>query len=149
MRNRIHSPNLSSCLPLALAAAFLFFIAPAMAQSPLRHLASVPLLKGTYVFNQLNNCVHANGTLFQSTGSLSLNPGTGTFELDAYNAEGDPLTLDHVKQHGTFSNSGKTITFGTATYQVTYGKLEKGIATYLAFIAAADGCASQISLSRQ
>jgi hypothetical protein len=84
-----------------------------------------PVLKGTYDFIEVINCVQAQGIFFQDRGSLSLSPNTGTFRFNAYAAEGDPLKLDHIKQSGTYSNSGTTVTFDTTTYQATYGKLER------------------------
>jgi hypothetical protein len=54
-----------------------------------------------------------------------------------------------VKQTLTYTNSASTVTFGDTLYQVTYGKIQKGIATYLSMVAAGDPCGAQIVLSRQ
>ena len=123
--------------------------APAMAQSLQGSPPDVPVLSGTYAYTQVQNCVKSSGTFYQVTASATFDPKSGTFKEDGYAASDDPLTLNHVKGHASYSNSGTTLTLGDTIFQVTYGKLEKGIATYLSAIAVVNSCGVQAWLSRQ
>lgn len=149
MHRPCHSrtPNLHRVRTVAAATSVFFLCAPAMAQSYQTEPPAVPILKGGYVLTDVQNCV--SGAFSQITGLGTFDPTSGTFKLNGYLATGNPLNLTHVKQSLSYSNSGTTITLGDTVYQVTYGKLEKGIATYLSFIAADGTCAAQIWLSRQ
>jgi len=125
------------------------FAATAMAQPSQAKAPAVPVLKGGYVLTDTQMCISGKGQFSQITGLATFDPISGKLKLDGYSSGGDPLTLTHIKQTLSYSNSATTITLGDTVYQVTYGKLEKGIATYLSLIAAADPCAAQIWLSRQ
>jgi hypothetical protein len=152
MHNRSRSRNSNSHFVTALAFATFavsFFTAPAMAQSSQAEPPAVPALKGGYVLTDVQLCISGKGVSSQITGLASFDPTSGTLKLNGYIATGDPLTLNHLKQTLSYSNSATTVTLGDTVYQVTYGKLEKGIATYLSLIAVADPCAAQIWLSRQ
>jgi hypothetical protein len=133
---------------LAAALAACLFTATATAQSAQAEAPAVPVLKGGYVLTDVQLCT-AGSQSSQITGLATFSPKSGTLKLAGYIANGDPLTLTHIKQSLPYSNSATTVTLGDTVYQVTYGKLEKGIATYLSLIAAADPCAAQIWLSRQ
>jgi hypothetical protein len=152
MHNRSRSRNSNSYFVTALAFAMVavsLFNAPAMAQSSQARTPTVPILKGGYALTDVQICVSGKGLSSQITGRASFNTASGTLKLDGYIATGDPLTLTHLKQTLSYSNSTTTVTLGDTVYQVTYGKLEKGVATYLSLIAVADPCAAQIWLSRQ
>lgn len=152
MHNRSRSRNLiSRFMPTLGGAAIAAFCcsAPAMAESSQAEPPAVPILKGDYVLTDIVNCVPGEGNVLQLTGQGSFDPTSGKFKLDGYAASGNPLVLTRSKQSLSYSNSATTITLGDTVYQVTYGKLEKGIATYLSFIAADGTCASQMWLSRQ
>ena len=133
-------------------AAFAFvaccFCAPDDAQASQRGPQDVPLIKGDYVLTDTQLCT-SKGMNSQITGLASFDSTTGKIKLTGYIASGDPVTLDHLKQTLSYSNSATTVTLGDTVYQATYGKLANGIATSLALIAAADPCAAQIWLSRQ
>jgi hypothetical protein len=152
MHNQSHSRNQVlhrlMTIPAAALAACLF-VAPAMAQSFQVETPAVPILKGAYVLTDMQLCISGKGQSSQITGRATFDPTSGTLKLDGYIATGDPLLLNPLKQRLSYSNSATTITLGDTVYQVTYGKLDKGIATYLSFIAAVDPCAAQIWLSRQ
>jgi len=79
----------------------------------------------------------------------SFNSTTGKLKLVGSVASGDPMVLNPLKQTLSYSNSLTTVTLGETVYQVVYGKLDNGVATYASLIAAADPCAAQITLSRQ
>jgi hypothetical protein len=153
MSNRFHFPGLTGrlvAMPALSAAAIFVFYEPAVAQSPQTEPKSVPVLKGGYAFTAMENCLPESSGLRGISGSLTFDPKTGTAKIDEYLAAGNPLSLNHAHQSGTYSNSGSTLTLGSTTYQVTYGKLENGIATYLTFITVeSDGCGYQGWLSRQ
>jgi hypothetical protein len=151
MHNRSRSGNSNSCFVTALAFATVavsFFCAPAGAQSSQAKTPAVPALKGGYVLTDVQICTTGKSQS-QITGLATFNTTTGKLKLDGYIATGNPLTLTHLKQTLSYSNSTTTVTLGDTVYQVTYGKLEKGVATYLSLIAVADPCAAQIWLSRQ
>jgi hypothetical protein len=150
-KSRSRTATLRHVLTIAAAAtAAIVICAPAVAQSPQTVPGSVPILKGSYVLTYVENCVAASGSFNQEIGSLSFSPNDGTVKIDGYVASGDPLSLNHFKGSDTYSNSGATFTIGSITYQVAYGKLEKGIATYLSFLTvASNGCGDQGWLSRQ
>jgi len=152
MHGKSRSPNatLRRSLTIMVAMAVVFvFCAPAMAQSSHTETPAIPILKGGYVLTDVQICVSGKGQSSQITGRASFDPASGTLKLNGYIATGDPLTLNHLRQSLSYSNSASTVTLGDTVYQVTYGKLEKGIATYLSLIAAVDPCAAQIWLSRQ
>jgi len=110
---------------------------------------AVPVLKGTYILTQVDNCVKSAGAFYQITATVDFDPKTGTYKLDGYSAADDPLTLSHIKGNATYSNSGSTFTLGDTTLQAFYGKLDKGVATYVSAIAVLDSCGYQIWMSRQ
>jgi hypothetical protein len=136
---------------LACAAVAAFPICmPAIAQSPQTEPAGAPVLKGTYVITDMQNCVVASGVVNQLTGSLDFNADHGTVKIDIYQIDGNPLTMTHDTGSGTYSNTNSTFTLNGITYKVFYGRLERGIATYLSFITVEnDGCGYQGWLSRQ
>ena len=136
----------SGLTPARAAVAVFFFTATAMAQSP----QTVPILSGGYVLTAMENCLPVSSGLRNETGTLTFDPKSGTVKISVYLMSGDPLTLSQSKGATTYSNSAKTLTLGSTTYQATYGKREKGIATYVSFIAVeGDGCGYQGWLSRQ
>ena len=110
----------------------------------------VPLLSGTYVFNATQNCLPVTGDLQNITGTMTFDPKSGKMKLFEYLTSGNPLTLQKGKGTETFSNSAKTFTLQTTTFQAFYGKREKGVATSFSFIGVIEGgCALQVSLILQ
>ena len=139
---------------VAAATAILFFScccfsAPASAQPSQTLPPDGPTLKGAYVLTDTLMCVPGKGGFTQLSGLATFDPQSGKLKLDGYSAGGDPVTLNHVRQTLPYTNSASTVTFGDTVYQATYGKIEKGVATYLSLIAAADPCAAQVWLSRK
>ncbi len=114
-------------------------------------VADVPILSGSYVFNAVENCVASSGTFSQVSGIIKFDADTGKAEQDGFLVSGDPVTLQHFKGTGTYSNSKSTLTLDTDTFQATYGKLSKGIATYVSYIglSASGNCGVQGWLSRK
>ena len=110
----------------------------------------VPLLSGTYVFNAIQNCLPVTGDLQNITGTMTFDPKAGKMKLFEYLTSGNPLTLQKGKGTETFSNSAKTFTLETTTFQAFYGKRDKGVATSFSFIGVIEGgCALQVSLVLQ
>jgi len=133
----------------AAAAAVFLFCAPAMAQPSRPTTRAVPILTGDYVLTDVQLCIPSKGNSSQLSGRVSFDPTTGKAKFNGYSASGNPLTLTHVKQTLSYSNSATTLTLGNTVYHVTYGKLDKGIATYLSSIAIDVTCAAQVLLARQ
>lgn len=125
------------------------FSVPAGAQSSQTLPPDGPTLKGAYVLTDAVMCTPGKGGFSEVTGLATFDPKSGKLKLEGYSAGGDPVTLSHVKQTLPYTNSASTVTFGDTVYQATYGTIEKGIATYLSLIVAADPCASQVWLSRK
>jgi hypothetical protein len=88
--------------------------------------------------------------LLNITGTMTFDPKSGRVKLFEYVTSGNPLTLQKGKATETFSNSAKTFTLQTTTFQAFYGKREKGVATAFSFIGVIEGgCALQVSLILQ
>jgi len=149
MHNQIGRRNTAVLRVLTIAAAAFAFCATASAQSSEANPQAVPKLKGGYVLTDVQLCVPGKSQNFQITGLATFDPATGKMKLNGYTAGGDPMTLNHVRQTLSYSNSATTVTLGDTVYQVTYGSLENGIAAYLSLMAVADPCAAQIWMSRQ
>lgn len=116
-------------------------------------MADVPILSGNYVINVVQNCVDLDASFAQVSGTINFDPGSGKVEQDVFAALGKPLTFQRFKQHGTYSNSKSTLTLDSNTFQATYGKLSKGIATYVSYIGLVENgpgnCGVQGWLSRK
>ena len=97
-------------------------------------MADVPILSGKYVANVVENCVALDGTFSQLSGIVEFDPSSGKVDQDVSLVSGNPLNLQNLKAHGTYSNSKSTLTLDTNTFQATYGNLSKGIATYVSYI---------------
>jgi len=147
-RFRLRNSTLRITMALAFAAfAVSFSGASAMAQSSRAGPPAVPMLKGGYALTDVQMCNSGNSS--QITALATFDTTTGKLKLKGYIATGNPVTLDTLTQTLSYSNSATTVTLGDTVYQVTYGKVANGIATYLSMIAAANPCAAQIWLSRQ
>lgn len=131
---------------LSAAVAVIAFGTPAMA-------ADAPILSGKYAANIVQNCVKSFGDLFQFSGTLDFDSSHGKVKVDGYFALNNPLELEHQQQTGSYSNGNNTLTIDTVTYKAAYGKVEKGIATFVSYIAVVPGgesnCAVQGWLSRK
>jgi hypothetical protein len=149
---------------IATAAAVLFLSTPALADAAAGSpsTAKTPVLSGSYVWSWSESCL--GGTLSTSvmSGVITFDPKTGAATLKGWHASANgtnTYVLSTENLTGTYSNTAKTLTFnsGTAsesTYQVTYGAVTGGIATYLSLIAAAVetdnvSCADLATLMRQ
>lgn len=151
MRNR---SSFQHCMILsaAFAAAVPFLCASAMADSaaPQRNPKSVPILSGGYVLTATENCLPESAGLRNETATLTFDPMSGTAKINGYVMSGDPLSLNPEKGSASYSNSSQTLTLGSQTYQAVYGHRDKGVATYVSFMAVEpDGCGYQGLLSRQ
>ncbi|MFL5239190.1 MAG: hypothetical protein ACJ8EL_16640 [Rhizomicrobium sp.] len=110
---------------------------------------AVPVLKGSYIYTQVENCVKHSGIFEQETGTAVFNPTRGIYKLDGYSVAGDPLTLTPFSAKTVYSNSGSTLTLGGYTFQVVYGELEDGVATSLSAITVVGSCGYQFWMSRK
>ncbi|HEX3942510.1 MAG TPA: hypothetical protein VHW69_00340 [Rhizomicrobium sp.] len=148
-QSRNQALHRAAAIPAAALAACLF-TATAMAQSPQAEAPTVPILKGGYVLTATENCLPDSAGLRNETASLTFDPKSGTAKIKGYVMSGDPLSLNPAKGSASYSNSTQTLTLGSQTYQAVYGHREKGIATYVSFMAVEpDGCGYQGWLSRQ
>lgn len=123
--------------------------ASAIAQSTNTNAKAVPQIDGNYVLTDIEVCNPGKTGPVIITALASFNSTTGKLKLAGTVASGDPMTLNALKQSLSYSNSSSSVTLGDTVYQAIYGKLDKGVATYLSLIAAADPCAAQATLSRQ
>ena len=110
---------------------------------------AVPAITGDYVLTDTQVCSSNNFGPVLISALASFNSTTGKAKLVGSIASGSPMVLAPLKQTLSYSNSQTTVTLGETVYQVIYGKLDNGTATYLSMIAVDDPCAAEIVLSRQ
>jgi hypothetical protein len=94
-----------------------------------------------------------------ASGVITFDPKTGAAKLSDWhtNGSGSPPTayvLSSESATGTYSNTATTLTLGSETFEVTYGAMTGGIATYLSYIGVVvglnnDSCADLATLMRQ
>jgi len=118
---------------------------------------AVPAVSGTYTYTWIESCFNTNGTLAgvsHTTGTLAADSGSGMATLNGFTAQGSPPVLTTISGTAAYSNTKTTITINGQTYDVFYGKVTKGVATSLTYIAVVDGdsgakCSDQAQLSLQ
>ena len=120
--------RISFLLAAALGASAML-VSPAMAAK-----GTLPIISGNYVLTEVDNCVNSATSFSQETVLASFNPNTGAVTFNGYKAGGNPLTLGASSGSGTYSNTATTLTLNGNTFQVIYGKLAGGKATYLSYI---------------
>lgn len=116
-------------------------------------MAAVPTLSGAYVYTSIESCYNNSWSVAHTTGTATFTPSTGTATISGYHAGGTPPTLTPVSGTISYSNTATTITLNGTTYEVSYGKATKGVATHLAFIAVVPGdsgaaCSDQGTLTQ-
>jgi hypothetical protein len=118
---------------------------------------AVPAVSGTYTYTWIESCFNTNGTLAgvsHTTGTLAFDSGSGMATLSGFTAQGSPPVLTTISGTAAYSNTKTTITINGQTYDVFYGKVAKGVATSLTYIAVVDGdsgakCSDQAQLLLQ
>jgi hypothetical protein len=107
-------------------------------------VAATPVLSGTYVMSLGEYCWYDSQALIDyNSGTITFDPNTAAASFTGYVAHGGPPALDSLSYAGTYSNTSTTLTItpsgGSArTFQISYGKLTKGIATSASFIGVND-----------
>jgi hypothetical protein len=116
-------------------------------------MANTPVLSGKYAFSSVVNCGSAGSGVSQTSGLLTFDPTAGTVSIVGNVIDGDPPVMRSTVATVSFSNTSGTITVNGVTYQATFGKLSRGIATYLTYIGvySQDGhaCGAEGWLSRR
>jgi len=136
------------------AAVMLMFGGSAMAADPPK---AVPAVSGTYTYTWIESCFNTNGTLAgvsHTTGTVAFNTTTAMASLSGFTAQGEPPVLAPISGTAAYSNTKTTITVDGQAYDVFYGKVAKGVATSLTYIAVVNGddgakCSDQAQLVAQ
>jgi hypothetical protein len=118
---------------------------------------SVPAVSGSYTYTWIESCFNTNGSLAgvsHTTGVATFDSGSGMASLSGFTAQGSPPVLTTISGTAPYSNTKTTITIDGQAYDVFYGKVTKGVATSLTYIAVVNGdggdkCSDQAQLSLQ
>jgi hypothetical protein len=138
------------------AAVMLMFCGSAVAAvTPLPK--SVPAVSGSYTYTWIESCFNTNGSLAgvsHTTGIVTFDSESGMASLSGFTAQGSPPVLTTISGTAAYSNTKTTITIDGQSYDVFYGKVTKGVATTLTYIAVVNGdsgakCSDQAQLSLQ
>jgi len=130
------------------SAAAAALIGASLALIPSASGAAVPVLSGTYATHFVKNC--GSGILGLASGKWTFTGADWNYALE-YNSGAPPSSLTLVTSSSTFTNTATTVTLGATTYDATYGKLVKGVATFAELIGVAGSgstaCIVQITLT--
>ena len=118
---------------------------------------AVPKISGSYTYQWIESCFNSDGGIAgvsHTAAVVNFDSTSGMATLNGFHAHGSPPVLDPISGTAAYSNTKTTLTLNGTVYEVFYGKVTKGIATSLTYIAVVDGdgdvkCSEQVQLIRQ